>query len=49
MNDKGISDILQSERTDRPFTIEFLKRVAKESETLDEFIKALRTYKEVAP
>lgn len=36
----------QSERTDRPFTIEFLTSAAREAENLDEFLAALRSHKE---
>jgi len=37
------------ERSNKPFTIEFLKRAAKEADTLDEFLAALKAYKEVGP
>jgi len=33
----------------RPFTLLFLKRAARETETLDEFLTELRNYKEAGP
>ena len=43
------ANLAQKVEQDRPFTLDFLKGAAIDAETLDEFILALRSYKEIQP
>ena len=47
-HDNDNSDDEAEPANDRPFTLEFLKRAAKKSENLDEFLASLRDWKEGA-
>ena len=49
INEGNENDDEEAEHVDRPFTVEFLKKAARESADVEEFLSSLFVYKEASP